>query len=69
MVAKAAKRAGVRCHPHALRRALATHLVRAGVNVRAVQVLLGHASLEETQRYVAVDRAELHRTVALLERR
>jgi len=69
IVAKLAERAGVRCHPHALRRGLATHLVGAGVNVRAVQVLLGHESLEVTQRYVAVDRAGLRATVALLEGR
>ncbi len=68
VVAKLAARAGVRCHPHALRRGLATHLVGAGVNVRAVQVLLGHQSLEVTQRYVAVDRAGLRVTVELLER-
>lgn len=67
IVAKLAARAGVRCHPHALRRGVATHLVEAGVNVRVVQVLLGHQSLEVTQRYVAVDRAGLRATVTLLE--
>lgn len=68
VVRKLARRAGVRCHPHALRRALATHLVGAGVNVRAVQVLLGHQNLDVTQRYLAVDRVGLRRTVDLLER-
>jgi site-specific recombinase XerD len=62
-----AKRAGVRAHPHALRRAVATHLVREGANVVAVQELLGHARLDTTQRYVEVDRADLHRAVAALE--
>jgi site-specific recombinase XerD len=69
VVEKVARRVDLRLHPHALRRALATHLVLAGVNVRAVQVLLRHQSLAVTARYLAVDRAGLHRTVALLERR
>lgn len=68
VVAKLARRAGARCHPHALRRGLATHLVENGVSVRAVQVLLGHASLQATQRYLGVDRDALRRTVELLER-
>jgi site-specific recombinase XerD len=68
VVAKLALRASVRCYPHALRRALATHLVMAGVNVRAVQTWLGHGSLEVTQGYVVVGRAELRRAVDLLDR-
>jgi site-specific recombinase XerD len=46
---------------------VATHLVREGANVVAVQELLGHARLDTTQRYVEVDRADLHRAVAALE--
>lgn len=67
LVSKAAKRAGFRAYPHALRRALATHLVRSGVSVRAVQLLLGHQSLETTQRYVGVDRNDLRAAVLLLD--
>lgn len=68
IVAAAAWRAGVRAHPHAFRRAIATALVRRGVPVTALQALLGHASVATTARYLAVERDELHRTVALLER-
>ncbi len=68
LVTAVARRAGLRAHAHALRRAVATHLVRAGASVLAVQELLGHQRLDTTAVYVACDRDDLRRAVGVLER-
>jgi integrase/recombinase XerD len=71
-VAKALREAGRRCNlrvtAHGLRHGFATDLLEQGVDLRTVQVLLGHASLRSTALYLHVSTARVTKLVSPLDR-
>ncbi len=65
-LAKAAQAAGLRVQvtPHMLRHTAATQLIEAGVDIRYIQRLLGHASLTTTEIYTHVSDGALKRVIS-----
>lgn len=65
IIKDAAKKAGIdkNIYPHTLRHSFATHLVEGGANLRAVQEMLGHASITTTEIYTHLDTRFLRETL------